>query len=181
MLRSLTLLRFNSTWLFDLCRGIDDRPVIDKGPPSTIGFAVSFFDHFAHRCASHATSAGCASLPGTPSYCAVNLELTGFAIVSQYSRGVRGRVDQGRGNGTARERYSQRLPITHLMLSPQTKRLAEDEEMYQRVCRTLVLSFRFEGKTVTRSIPMPARGETRALDIASAAMAVLALHARKDR
>ncbi len=63
----------------------------------------------------------------------------------------------------------------------QTKRLLEDEEMYQRACRTLVLSFRFEGKTVTRSTPMPARGETRALDIASAAMAVLAPHARKDR
>jgi hypothetical protein len=34
------------------------------------------------------------------------------------------------------------------------KRLVEDEEMFQRTCRTLVVSFRFDGKGVTRSTTM---------------------------
>ncbi len=59
-------------------------------------------------------------------------------------------------------------------------RLEEDEELYQRSCRTLSVSFRFEGKTVTRACAMPASGANRALEICAAAMGVIAKHAKKD-
>lgn len=111
-------------WLYNLVRGEDDRPVQDKGPPSTIGFQG------AHRFR-------CRNLQEV--YCVILMKAEQCA-----------------------------------------KRLAEDEEMYQRVCRTLVLSFSFERKTISRSCPMPARGPTRVFDIASAAMAIIASHAKKD-
>ena len=59
-------------------------------------------------------------------------------------------------------------------------RLEEDEALYQRSCRTLSVSFRFEGKTVSRACAMPAAGEHRALEICDAAMQVIAKHAKKD-
>lgn len=42
------------------------------------------------------------------------------------------------------------------------------------------MSFRFEGKNVTRALAMPAAGEGRVLEIANAAMDVLSKHAKKS-
>jgi nucleotidyltransferase/DNA polymerase involved in DNA repair len=40
-LRELEPMGTAGMWLYYLCRGVDDRPVKDKGPPSSIGFQVS--------------------------------------------------------------------------------------------------------------------------------------------
>lgn len=107
-----------------MARGVDDRPVKDKGPPHSIGFNA------AHR------------------YECRNLQ----------------------------EVYG----VILLKAEQMCHRLLEDEDMYERVARSLVVSFKFQHKNVTRSMAMPARGENRVFLIASAVMGVLGAHAKKD-
>lgn len=120
----LDVLGSTGPWVYDLCRGRDQREVRDKGPPGSFGFQA------AHR-----------------------VRLSSMA-----------------------ELYDVILDKSEQMAA----RLEEDQALYQRVCRTLSVSFQFEGKSVTRAVPMPASGETRAAEIAAAAMAVLSKHQKKD-
>ena len=111
-------------WIYQMCRGIDNREVKDKGPPGSFGFQ-----------AAHRTRLG-------------NMQEL-YAVILDKS-------------------------------SKMAARLEEDEFLYNRICRTLGVSFLFNGKTVTRSLGMPARGENRALEICSVVMDVLARHQKKD-
>lgn len=113
-----------ASWIYQLCRGVDLRPVRDKGAPSSFGFQA------AHRTRLFSMQ-----------------ELYGVILKKAEEMAAR---------------------------------LEEDEALYDRVCRTLTVSFRFEQKTVTRSRGMPARGENRALEICAAAMDILSKHQKKD-
>ncbi len=112
------------------------------------------------------------------------------AWIYQLCRGIDTREVRDKGppgsfgfQAAHRERVDSLQQLYGVILSKSEQmaaRLEEDEELYQRSCRTLSVSFRFEGKTVTRACAMPASGANRALEICAAAMHVIAKHAKKD-
>jgi DNA polymerase-4 len=112
------------------------------------------------------------------------------AWIYQLCRGIDTREVKDKGppgsfgfQAAHRERIDSLQQLYGVILSKSEQmaaRLEEDEALYQRSCRTLSVSFRFEGKTVTRACAMPAAGEQRASEICDAAMQVIANHAKKD-
>ncbi len=112
------------------------------------------------------------------------------AWIYQLARGVDTREVKDKGppgsfgfQAAHRERVESLQQLYGVVLSKSEQmaaRLEEDEALYPRSCRTLSVSFCFEGKTVTRACAMPAAGENRALEICDAAMQVIAKHTKKD-
>ena len=120
----LDVLGASGLWVYDLCRGVDNREVKDKGPPGSFGFLGAHY-----------------------------------------------------------ERLSSMQQLYGVILTKAAKlngRLEEDEALYQRTCRTLGVSFRFEGKAVSRTLAMPASGPNRTLEICDAAMSCINKHYKKD-